>query len=185
MIAAVLVIALACGSSSNQMQLNECAAQARDRANAQELSSYRGAMQRYDDDAMLRESELRWLTARADACDFDAALVSGGSIEPLVEAQCVARSAQARVRDIGLFTSRPNPAGAIASAQALAEHDRVYGLLEDVVTPDQRRLLMDAENAWIRYRDEACARATNGCATALTLTRVQELKDSWLAEKFW
>ena len=60
------------------MELNECAADARERANAQELSAYRSAMQRYHNDAILHESELRWLAARANACDFDAALVSGG-----------------------------------------------------------------------------------------------------------
>lgn len=185
MIALILVAALTCGSSANQTQLNECAAQALGRADAQELSPYRAAMQRYHNDAILRESELRWLGARANACDFDTALVQGGSIEPMVEAQCSARSAQARIRDIGFFTGRPNPTGAIASSQAVAEHDRIYGRLEVLVTPDQRTLLADAENAWEWYRDEACARATNGCATALTLTRTQELKDSWLAEKFW
>ncbi len=167
------------------MELNECAAEARERANAQELSTYRAAMQRHDNDAVLRESELRWLAARANACNFDSALVSGGSIEPMIELACLAHSAQARIRDIGLFTGRPNPAGAIASPQAVAEHDRVYGLLENLVTPDQRTLLVGAENAWLWYRDEACSRATNDCATALTITRTQELKDSWLAEKFW
>jgi uncharacterized protein YecT (DUF1311 family) len=167
------------------MDLNECAAEAREHANALELAAYRSAMQRYHNDAMLRESELRWLTARASACDFDSAMVSGGSIQPMVEAQCLARSAQARVRDIGLFTGRPNPAGATASAQAVAEHDRIYGRLEVLLSLDQRSLLTDAEQAWRWYRDEACARATDDCATALTRTRIQELKDSWLAEKFW
>ncbi len=167
------------------MELNECAAAAREHANAQELSAYRSSMQRYHDDAILRESELRWLAARANACDFDAALVSGGSIEPMVEALCLAHSAQARVRDIGLFTGRLNPVAATASAQAVSEYDRVYGRLEVLLTPDQRTLLTDSEEAWRRYRDEACARATNDCATALTLTRTQELKDSWLGEPFW
>jgi uncharacterized protein YecT (DUF1311 family) len=184
-IAVLLAAALACGASANQMELNECAGEARERANAQELATYRAAMQRYHNDVVLRESELRWLAARANACDFDTALVSGGSIEPMIESQCLASSAQARIRDIGLFTGRPNPAGATASAPAVAEHDRIYGLLENLVTPDQRTLLADAENAWIWYRDEACARATNNCAIALTLTRTQELKDSWLADKFW
>jgi uncharacterized protein YecT (DUF1311 family) len=184
-IAVLLVAALACGSSANQMELNECAGEARERANAQELSTYRAAMQRYHNDAVFRESELLWLDARAGACDFDVALVAGGSIAPMIEDQCDARSARARVRDIHLFTGRANADALIPASNAAAEHDRVYGLLELLVTPAQRELLTDSERAWLDYRNNACPRAANGCATALTLTRTQELKDSWLAEPFW
>jgi uncharacterized protein YecT (DUF1311 family) len=128
-------------------------------------------------------SELLWLDARAKACAFDAALVAGGSIQPMIEAQCNAASAQARVRDIAFFTAKPREP--IASPYPVAEEDRVYGLLELLVSPAQRELLADSERAWIDYRDVACSRATYYCMSALTRTRTQQLKDSWMADPFW
>jgi uncharacterized protein YecT (DUF1311 family) len=182
-IAAMLVAALNCGASATQLDLNECAAQKLSQANTRELAAYRAAMQRFHNDQVLHLSELLWLDARAGACAFDVALVAGGSIQPMIEAQCNAASAQARVRDIAFFTGKVREP--IASPYPVAEEDRVYGLLELLVTPTQRELLADSERAWIDYRTVACSRATYYCMSALTRTRAQQLKDSWMAEPFW
>jgi uncharacterized protein YecT (DUF1311 family) len=182
-IAAILVAALNCGGSATQLDLNECAAQTLSAAGARELAAYRAAMLRFHNDPVLHLSELLWLDSRAKACAFDAALVAGGSIQPMIEAQCNAASAQARVRDIAFFTAKPREP--IASPYPVAEEDRVYGLLELLVSPAQRELLADSERAWIDYRDVACSRATYYCMSALTRTRTQQLKDSWMADPFW
>jgi uncharacterized protein YecT (DUF1311 family) len=179
----VLVAALNCGASATQLDLDECAAAAQTRANDKELAAFRAAMQRFHDDPTLHLSEMHWLDARAGACAFDASMVEGGSIQPMIEAECNAASAQDRVRDIALFTgtaSTANTAPAVA-----AEHDRVYGLLELLVTAPQRELLADSERAWLEYRNIACSRARDSCATALTRSRTQQLKNSWMAEPFW
>ena len=112
-------------------------------------------------------------------------MYAGGSIAPMLFSECNANAALARIRDIGLFIGFPNPTAAIPGPQVQAEHERIYGLLELLVAPHERDLLADSERAFMRYRKVACSQAKDGCATALTLTRTQELKDSWLAEKFW
>jgi uncharacterized protein YecT (DUF1311 family) len=182
-IAIILVAALNCGASPTQLDLDECAAAAQTQANAIELAAFRTAMQRYHDNAALHLSEVRWTEARAAACAFDSAMVAGGSIQPMIEAQCYAASAQARVRDIALFTGTASTAS--TAPAVAAEHDRVYGLLELLVTSQQRELLADSERAWLDYRNAACSRARESCASALTRTRTQQLKDSWMADPFW
>ncbi|MGB6987389.1 MAG: lysozyme inhibitor LprI family protein [Candidatus Aquilonibacter sp.] len=185
MIALLLAVALTCGPYANQMQLDQCAADAQSRADAQEIAALRAAERRTGNDPRFHTSEMRWLDARASACDFAGAMTAGGSIEPMLEAQCNADAATARVRDIGFFTGEANPTAAIPSAQSAAEHERIYGLLELLVTPQQRELLADSEGFFLAYRDAACSYAKDGCATALTRTRTQQLKDAWLAEPFW
>ncbi len=161
------------------------AADAQSRADAQEISAFVSAEWRTYNDPLLHLTELRWLDARASACDFAGAMAAGSSIEPMLEAQCNADAARTRVRDIGFFTGLANPNSGIPSAQSTAEHKRIYGLLELLVTPHQRELLADSEDFFPAYRDAACSHARDGCATALTRTRTQQLKDSWLAEPFW
>lgn len=183
MIAAVLVAVLNCGASATQLDLDECAAQTLSQADAREFAAFHSAMRRFHNDAVLRLSEMRWLDARSAACAFAASMVAGGSMEPMIEAQCNAAAAQARVRDIALYTGA---IGATRAAQAaVVEQDRVYGLLELLVTPGERELLADSQRTWIDYRDVACLRAKSNCTTALTQTRTQQLKDSWMAEPFW
>lgn len=185
MIALLLVAALNCGANATQLDLDNCAAAAQTHNDKLETAALQAAEWRTYNDPLFHTSEMRWLDARASACDFASATVAGGSIEPMIEAQCNADAALARIRDIGLFTGLPNPTAAIPNPQVRAEHERIYGLLELLVTPQQRELLADSERFFLAYRDAACSQAKDGCATALTLTRTQQLKDSWLAEPFW
>jgi uncharacterized protein YecT (DUF1311 family) len=184
-IVAILVAALNCGATATQIDLDECAAGAQTHSDKLEAAAFQTAEWRTYNDPLLHLSEMRWDDARRAACAFDAALVAGGSMQPMVEAQCNAASALARVRDIRLFTGLPNPTAAIPDQRVQAEHERIYGLLELLVTPQERGLLADSERAFMRYRNTACSHAKDGCATALTTTRTQQLKDSWMAEPFW
>jgi uncharacterized protein YecT (DUF1311 family) len=160
------------------------AADAQSRADAREIAALRSAEQRTHNDPRFHMTEMRWLDARASACDFAGAMAAGGSIEPMLEAQCNADAATARVRDTGLFTGQANPAAMIPSEESATEHERIYGLLELLATPHQRELLADSENFFLWYRDAACSHAKSDCATALTLTRSLQLKYSRM-EPFW
>ncbi|HTX56418.1 MAG TPA: lysozyme inhibitor LprI family protein [Candidatus Acidoferrales bacterium] len=185
MIALVLVAALNCGNTATQVDLNACAAAAQSRNDKRELVAFQAAEWRSYDDPLLRLTELRWRQARASACNFVYAMYADGTMAGMLFSQCNADAALARVRDVGLFTGLANPAAAIPDPRVRAEHQRVYGLLELLITPHERDLLANSERAFLRYRDVACSHAKNGCATALTKTRTQQLEDSWLAERFW
>ncbi len=189
MIAVLLVAALACNGASTQLELNVCSAQAAKVAAADERAAYDAARDRFASTPVrlraLAASEQLWQRARDAACAFDAQLVAGGSIQPLVEANCAEHAARARIADIGRLLPARTSTSAIASPASAREHTRVYGLLELLVTPGERALLARSERAWLRYRRSACSYARAECATALTQARTQQLKDSWLADPFW
>ena len=185
MIAAILVAALVCGPRATQLDLDECAAAAQTHNDKLESAAFQTAEWRTYNDPLLHLSELRWNQARTTACNFAYEMYADGSLAPMLFSECNANAALARIRDIGFFIGFPNPTAAIPGPQVQAEHERIYGLLELLVAPHERDLLAESERAFMRYRNVACSHAKDGCATALTLTRTQELKDSWLAEKFW
>jgi uncharacterized protein YecT (DUF1311 family) len=185
MIALVLVAALNCGATATQIDLDECAAAAQTRNANRETQAYQAAEWRTYNDPLLHQTEQRWVDYRTSACNYVYQAYSGGSIAPMLYSQCLADAAQARVHDIGMFTGLPNPAAAIPDAKAQAEEKRIYGRLELLVSPHERDLLATSERAFLQYRDVACSHAKDGCATAITQTRTQQLKDSWLAERFW
>lgn len=73
--------------------------------------------------------------------------------------------------------------------QADAQLNRVYAQLGGKLEPDARKLLRDAERAWVDYRDKECEFETAGsaggsirpmyiaqCQTALTKRRIRELE---------
>ncbi|HUN28901.1 MAG TPA: lysozyme inhibitor LprI family protein [Alphaproteobacteria bacterium] len=185
MIALLLVAALNCGATATQVDLDECAAAAQTRDDHLESAAYQAAEWRSYNDPLLRQTELRWRDARTSACNFVYVMYTGGSIAPMLFSQCNADAARARVRDIGYFTGLANARAATPDPDVQAEHSRIYGLLELLVSPHERDLLAASEQAFLTYRRLACSHAKDGCATALTKTRTQQLKDSWLAERFW
>ena len=73
--------------------------------------------------------------------------------------------------------------------QADARLNRVYAQTVAKLDPDARKLLRDAERAWVDYRDKECESQTAGsaggsirpmyiaqCQTALTKRRIRELE---------
>ena len=185
MIALVLAAALNCGATATQIDLDQCAAAAQKHNDALESTAFQSAEWRTYNDPLLQLTEQRWRAARSAACNFVYESYKDGSMAPMLFSHCNADAARARVRDIGLFTGLLNSTAAIPNPQVEAEHNRIYGLLELLITPHERDLLAGSERAFLRYRDAACSHAKDGCATALTKTRTQQLKDSWLAERFW
>jgi len=188
-IAALLAAALTCNNGSTQMELDFCSAQAAKIAAADERAAYGAARVRFArKPARLRvlvASEQLWQRARDAACAFDAQLVAGGSIQPLVEANCAEHAARARIADLARLLPARTSASAIPSPASAHEHARIYGLLELLVTPSERALLARSERVWLRYRRTTCSYARADCATVATQARTQQLKDSWPAEPFW
>ena len=100
---------------------------------------------------------------------------------PMLYSQCLANSARGRIRDLaGLRRGFVFP----GAKRAIAEHRRVYGLLELQLSPRERDLLAASENAWLRYSEALCG-SNAACLGEVAATRTEELKDSWLADPFW
>jgi uncharacterized protein YecT (DUF1311 family) len=91
-----------CPEARNQHELNQCAARARDKADAELNKVYRelikdtGTTER----AKLRAAQLAWIKFRDAHCDYETIGNKGGSIYPMVSSFCLARVTNDRVKQL-------------------------------------------------------------------------------------
>ena len=91
-----------CPGSNTQFELNQCAARARDKADAELNKVYRelmkdaGATER----AKLRTAQLAWIKFRDAHCDYESVGNKGGTIYPMVVSFCLAGVTTARVKQL-------------------------------------------------------------------------------------
>jgi uncharacterized protein YecT (DUF1311 family) len=91
-----------CPGSNTQFELNQCAARARDKADAELNKVYRelikdtGTTER----AKLRAAQLAWLKFRDAQCDYESVGNKGGSIYPMVSSFCQAKLTTARTKQL-------------------------------------------------------------------------------------
>jgi uncharacterized protein YecT (DUF1311 family) len=176
-IAIVLIAALHCGATATQVDLDSCAQAAQQRADRDERAALAALAAR---PRTARLSEGLWREERRRTCDYFYDAYRDGSMAPMLYSQCLAHSAEARIRDLhALRSGFPRGDG----AKAIAEERHVYGLLELLLTPHQRSLLAASERAWLRYRRALCG-SNADCAAQVATFRTQELKDSWLGDPF-
>lgn len=117
-LAALLPLPLAaqgydCANATSQSVLNGCAGQAFDVADAELNDAYEGAMAAagvVDEDGArglqgaLREAQRLWIPFRDAACEAEAAIYEGGSMQPMVRYDCLERVTYARAQDLLSFT---------------------------------------------------------------------------------
>jgi len=85
-------------AGANQMDLNACAGAAYDRADAAMNQAYTRLMKQIGPKAKdgLRAVQKAWLPFRDASCALEAMGVAGGSMQPQVQAECLARVTTAR-----------------------------------------------------------------------------------------
>lgn len=103
-----------CSNQDTQLDMNECAAQAFDAADA-ELNRVYGvavgfarqidAESKGPAEEKLRVAQRAWVTYRDAACASESSLYEGGSIQPLIYSGCLERLTLARTNDLYVFTS--------------------------------------------------------------------------------
>ena len=113
-----------CASASSQMEMTACATQVFERADAELNALYRqliaGAREtdrspdngvnegdnRPGEEATLREAQRAWVTYRDAHCRGEGYGERGGSMEPMIVADCLARLTRARIAQL---TPQPAP----------------------------------------------------------------------------
>lgn len=97
--------AVACNPAGNQAQLNACAAQDFEAATAEYAKAYRTLSQSVGNQRrqLLRQAQTEWIQYRVKACEFESSGVAGGSLAPMVNAQCQARMTRARTSELQRF----------------------------------------------------------------------------------
>jgi uncharacterized protein YecT (DUF1311 family) len=91
-----------CPGSGSQAELNQCAARARNRADAELNKVYRELMKDAGttERAKLRAAQLAWIKFRDTQCDYESVGNKGGSIYPMVVSFCLARVTNTRVKQL-------------------------------------------------------------------------------------
>ncbi|TDX28562.1 MULTISPECIES: lysozyme inhibitor LprI family protein [Rhodovulum] len=88
---------------NTQIEMNDCAASAYRNADAQLNAVWpaaRAAAASWGGDGMLLDAQRKWIAFRDAACAVEAAQYQGGSIQPLVHAECLRRLTERRTADL-------------------------------------------------------------------------------------
>ena len=105
-----------CDNAKTQFELDKCAGDAFTKADAALNSTYKSVMARLTSDDETRQAlvgaQKAWLAFRDAECGFEAAGARGGSIEPMIVAQCRTRLTEVRTGALrGLLTCEEGDAG--------------------------------------------------------------------------
>lgn len=104
---------LDCANATAQAALNACAAQAFERADAELNAAYEGALFAAgvaDETGArgleegLREAQRLWITFRDAACEAEANIYAGGTMQPMAGSACLERVTYARAQDLFAFS---------------------------------------------------------------------------------
>lgn len=89
-----------CESATTQAQINECAAEAYQAADQQLNNTYQALTERLEANEsaveQLRVAQRAWISFRDAECEFASKAVQGGSAEPMVRNQCLAKLTEHR-----------------------------------------------------------------------------------------
>ncbi|WP_206614734.1 lysozyme inhibitor LprI family protein [Paenirhodobacter populi] len=94
-----------CSNATQQVEMNACAAAAYTQADEALNAIYKQAVaaakgQGDDGPKLLLAAQRAWIAYRDAACAAEVAPYAGGSIQPLVQAQCLERLTRARSEDL-------------------------------------------------------------------------------------
>ena len=176
---------LNCDDPQTQQALNRCAFQAFTEANRRLNVAYRQLLPNLSDERrqLLRNSQIAWAAYRDRECRFYDSSVEGGSLQPLLSSGCKTRLTRDRIGLLRRYregqASPTIPAdNQITERQRQQRYRQVQARLAGFQGSDNEtdhgamrsQLLRNAEQAWRRYRDQACRFETNGGGNAANVT---------------
>jgi uncharacterized protein YecT (DUF1311 family) len=183
---------LNCRDPQAQQEMNICAAQDAERADAELNTVYRTATasaQAADRDyarlagaggpgsdpgeeATLREAQRAWVAFRDAHCRLESFEARGGSMQPMIDGNCRATLTRARTAEL----RGPECPGDAEQAQINACLNRVFTRADAALNRQWEETLRaraaaaeqlrTAQRAWLAYRDAQCASATPSVASA-------------------
>jgi uncharacterized protein YecT (DUF1311 family) len=182
-----------CRDPQVQQEMNYCAAQDAERADAElnivyrtaiasaqaadrEFASYQtgpaGSSSEPGEEASLREAQRAWVAFREAHCRLEGYEARGGSMEPMLEAGCRATITRARTAEL----RGPECPGDAEQAAINACLNRVFTRADAALNRQWEETLRaraavveqlrTAQRAWLAYRDAQCASATPSVASA-------------------
>src|SRR5690242_20567761 len=96
-----------CSKARTQTEMNICANHELEQATATINNLYKETMAKYDAEgqALLRKSERAWIAFRDAECEFRTSGSKGGSIWPMMHAQCLTELTRARIKQLEQATN--------------------------------------------------------------------------------
>lgn len=198
-----------CENPQVQQEMNYCAEQDADRADAELNTVYRSAIEseRAADrefasyqtgtpgtssepgaEASLREAQRAWVAFREAHCRLEGYEARGGSMEPMLEAGCRAAITRARTAEL----RGPECPGDAEQAAINACLNRVYTRVDAALNrqweetlrarPNSADQLRTAQRAWLAYRDAQCRSVAPSIANAEIQSSEQTLCRTRLTE---
>jgi uncharacterized protein YecT (DUF1311 family) len=179
-----------CANPQAQQEMNYCAEQDFERADAELNAVYRTAIaaaQQADRDyahdaggagdgtgeeATLREAQRAWVSFRDAQCRMESFEARGGSMQPMLDAGCRATLTRARTAEL----RGPECPADAEQAQLNACLNRLFARADAALNrqwqetlaarPAGAEQLRTAQRAWLAYRDAHCASAAPAVASA-------------------
>lgn len=175
-----------CEGELPQQQMNYCAAQEyweRDGELNRIYQPFKRSLS-LGEQVLLTDSSLAWIEFRDAECKFRAARYEGGSLQPLLHAHCMTELTENRIAEL------PNTVKGFGLTYAEADQqlNRNYQALLSDLSERRQNQLIDAQLAWIGYRDRHCAfettyEGTDAIANNPCLTRLADLRSQQLARE--
>lgn len=165
-----------CANPETQTAMNTCAQSEYDQADVRLNNTYQAVKATVSGEKVnqLVEAEEAWITYRDLYCDFVQSQFAGGSMQPLVYHSCMTQLTQNRTAL--LDQTAPSPLSFAAADQDL---NTVYQDLQTILSPQEQDQLIDAQLAWIDYRDVHCVFEggdTSVCMATVTVFQTQHLQ---------
>ena len=171
-----------CDEPQTQLAMNICSGRDYQTADAELNEVYQALLSQQfgTGRAALEDAEIAWLSFRDLDCAFSKNFYEGGSIAPLIYNGCMENQTLTRTEEL-----RQPQAGNLSYAEADADLNRTYQLLMDETRAARKDGLVDAQLAWIDYRDRHCAFEAryrpvsideDQCLARITQTRIQQLE---------
>jgi len=187
-----------CENPQAQQEMNYCAAQDAERADAELNIVYRSSIERAraadreyagvadgaggpsdglpGEEATLREAQRAWVTFRDASCRLESFEARGGSMQPMIDGGC--RASMTRARAAELRGPNPECQGDLAPAELLPCYERQFTRADAAMTrqwqaaltalPSGAEQIRAAQRAWLAYRTAQCASAVPVVASVET-----------------
>lgn len=155
-----------CGSLQKQQAMNACAYENYQTVDAELNEGYQMIKGLLPEEGKrsLETAELAWLKFRDLDCEFERSQFEGGSIAPLILNSCLESRTNIRINELYEPVTGQSSYAAADSALNVA-----YQGLTDAVSDARDEDLVEAQLAWIEYRDRHCKFESNYGAADITV----------------
>lgn len=149
-----------CESPQTQMEMNICEGNRWKRADRQLNQTYQQlepTLTEEQQDA-ITTAQLAWIAFRDAECVLYSSYAGGGSLQPMLQAWCMANLTTDRTEELQDYQQGRLPWGLDEDYGKLDRAlNHTYQALLLLISDRRRDELITAERAWIQYRDAVCA----------------------------